>query len=278
LSSLHERISAYPDLSSRLTFTDLDRFVRVCRHFKAEIQLNMKADRSCPPSRLPLYLHNFIRNVLGFDDMTMFQCWVALRDLVWLDGPSNLLHDEIASVHRHGDTMFYPPTFDCTRCSSPLRDVSRFPAVYYSRDSGARAAYSTSLHCKSCKIRYYHNYFVEDQVRCYYGDLPAVIHFEEHAFVEARLCELFTLLMLFAWCAASLVSGQNCSNIFNSALAEAPNCQPPLWPQTFALSSEQVWRAFFLNSLLRDSHERRQCLSMPDTGSHEARIRFAMEA
>lgn len=53
-------------------------------------------------------------------------------------------------------------------------------------------------------MRYYHNYYVQRGLRFYYHapsgfKAPGVIQVEEHVFIEAKLCEHFTLSMLFAW-------------------------------------------------------------------------------
>jgi len=46
---------------------------------------------------------------------------------------------------------------------------------------------------------------------------------------------------------------------------------------TTSLSSEQVWHAFFLHSLLRDSLERGKPLVLPDKGDHDNRLKCALE-
>ncbi|KAI0310124.1 hypothetical protein OF83DRAFT_1071058, partial [Amylostereum chailletii] len=144
---------------------------------------------------------------------------------------------------------------------------------YYTRDRGSRAAYTTSLLCTGCDIRYHPNYYVVDKVRCYYGGVPERIHFEQHAFIETELCELFTMCMLFAW-----VSGQNCAKIYNAALSKTKHAQPDNWPNTFTFSSEQAWRVFALNALLREHAERGSCLTLSDKGHQEPRLQEAMEA
>lgn len=44
-----------------------------------------------------------------------------------------------------------------------------------------------------------------------------------------------------------------------------------------SLSSEQVWHAFFLHSLLRDAAECSQQLVIPNSGEHDNRLKHAME-
>jgi CxC5 like cysteine cluster associated with KDZ transposases len=68
-----------------------------------------------------------------------------------------------------------------------------------------RRLISDQAHRIDCKIRHYHNFYTVDKRRIYYprslcgSAVPNYIHYEEHKFIEAKLCELFTNLMVFAW-------------------------------------------------------------------------------
>ncbi|KAI0313416.1 hypothetical protein OF83DRAFT_1141461 [Amylostereum chailletii] len=221
------------------------------------------ADR--PPSVLPAYLFKFLCRMLSAPDTeTIVAYWVALKDIVWMEGPCSLTPDEAERFQRYGrigkdtrgmdlisDYIFYPPVYRCEKCNALLKRGSRFPVVFFTRNQGARAAYTTSLLCTDCDIRYHPNYYIVDSTRCYYGGVLAVIHLEDHALIETDVCEFFTMCMLFAW-----VSGQNCAKIYNATLSVPEHAQPPGWPQTFALSSEQVWRSVYIYALLRDHAER----------------------
>lgn len=48
-------------------------------------------------------------------------------------------------------------------------------------------------------MRCYSNYYVHEGMRCYYGGVPDMIQLEDHAFIDATLCEHFTLYMGIAW-------------------------------------------------------------------------------
>lgn len=109
-----------------------------------------------------------------------------------------------------------------------------------------------------------------DGTRQFYSTpIPQHIQIEDHAYIEADLCELFSDFMLFAW-----VSAQNCSNIMNAAIKR--NCRDEQC-KTLFISSEQVSRAFYLNALLRDSAERGEALVLPDIGDNDDRLKLAME-
>jgi hypothetical protein len=80
--------------------------------------------------------------------------------------------------------------------------------------------------------------------------------------------------MLLAW-----VSQQNCSNIHNASikrsfLRSSPSCGAT---GELSLSSEQVFRAFALNSLLRESAEEGAALVLPDLGDNHDCLKVAME-
>jgi len=75
--------------------------------------------------------------------------------------------------------------------------------------------------------------------------------------------------MLFAW-----VSQQNCSNIHNAATKRSSLNEHA---EVLSLSSEQVFRAFILNALLRESAEEGVPLVLPDLGDNHDRLKAAME-
>jgi hypothetical protein len=52
----------------------------------------------------------------------------------------------------------------------------------------------------ACHTNYHHNFHVNDGVRTYYDGIPDVIQVGEHQFVERRVVQLWTDLMLVAWC------------------------------------------------------------------------------
>ena len=106
----------------------------------------------------------------------------------------------------------------------------------------------------------------------YNSNIPRFIQIEDHAFIEVELCELFTSYMLLAW-----VSQQNCSNIHNASIRRASLRSSRKATEELSLSSEQVFRVFALNSLLRESAEDGTALVLPDLGVNHDRLKVAME-
>ena len=78
--------------------------------------------------------------------------------------------------------------------------------------------------------------------------------------------------MLLAW-----VSQQNCSNIHNASIKRSSLRSSHGVTDELSLSSEQVFRAFALNSLLREAAEEGNALVLPDIGDNHDRLKVAME-
>jgi hypothetical protein len=122
-------------------------------------------------------------------------------------------------------------------------------------------------------MRYYHNFYTLNGARHFYNsNIPRFVQIEDHAFVEVELCELFTSYMLLAW-----VSQQNCANIHNASIKRSSLRSSRRATQEPSLSSEQVFRAFSLNALLRESAEEGAALVLPDLGDNHDRLKVAME-
>jgi len=122
-----------------------------------------------------------------------------------------------------------------------------------------------------CKICYYHNYYSIDHTCHFYSSsIPQFIQIEDHAYVKAGLCELFSTFMLFAW-----VSSQNCGNILNTVIKRRVHTKEL---GTLSISSEQVSHAFYLNALLHDCAEHGEVLVLLDVGDNDDRLKLAMEA
>jgi hypothetical protein len=56
----------------------------------------------------------------------------------------------------------------------------------------------------ACGSNYHHNYVVEgpkvkEKTRTYYGGVPEVVQVSEHHFIDWKVLDLFTGLMLLSW-------------------------------------------------------------------------------
>ncbi|KAF8158822.1 hypothetical protein BJ912DRAFT_866425 [Pholiota molesta] len=253
------------------TLQDIDKFIRVCVHFKPELKLHTPLNSDKPPHRLPAYFSTLLIGSLSLDAVVVASLWSGLQAVIWKMNETHLTDREMMEIDCFGTKIMRKEE----RLGAPTcKGLSRVPIKYYTASVqhgvGARRGFSSSLRCEACKIRYYHNYYTQDGTRHYYSsEVPASIQIEDHAFIESELCELFTSFMLFAW-----VSSQNCANILNASITRR---SIELGSDDLSISSEQVFRAFTFNALMHDCSESGNALSLPDIGDHDARLKCAME-
>ncbi|KAK7028895.1 hypothetical protein VNI00_014819 [Paramarasmius palmivorus] len=273
------------NLPAEMTLSRLASFIRIIRRLKDELIHTLHLpDPAIPPNNLPSHIVSFLSVALSLTSELVASIWDALRDWVWNAAAEELTFQERELFEEYGRQsqdsqkhlaahMFYPPVQTCLRCPGgrTLNKISRIPVTYFTVN-GPECAFSTSFRCPNCHARYHPQYYVAER-RYYYGFqatcLPDFVHFEQHAFMSSELCELFTALMVFAW-----VSSQNCATIYNNAMSK-PVTEHRV--SSLSLSSEQVWRAFVLNALLRDCKETDRTLEMPDGPglTHDDRLKYA---
>ncbi|KAJ7708089.1 hypothetical protein B0H17DRAFT_971679, partial [Mycena rosella] len=167
-----------------------------------------------------------------------------------------------------------------------LTDPLTHKATLYTLQSGVLPVYTSSVYCRSCNRRYYHNYYVHKQssLRTYYGGVPNVIQVAQHFFIESALLELFANGMVFGWLSAS-----NWARIYNCAMSETnPHIannklafasvygnrkKTPAEGWNLELRNLDVTNGFFLYSLLLEKSERGGILLLPhDEPSQKDRL------
>lgn len=183
LSKLYSHLDAYPGLLQSCSLKQLDFFLRLCRHFRAEIELHSPVTSLDPPHRLPLYLNTFLSETLYLDSVVILQLWDALKCFLWLydihyerpqisvaeislinsAGRKTVHKKEMLGVSYYfnliisflisilATCMFYPPTRQCRMCDKQLRlsSLMRHSIVFFSVKNGldAQEGYATSLAC-----------------------------------------------------------------------------------------------------------------------------------
>jgi len=83
------------------------------------------------------------------------------------------------------------------------------PFTYIAKVSKMRKLMSDNhnhSHNVGCSINYHHNYHVENNWRIYYHGVPEIIQVSKHQFVEQKVIELWTTLMLVSWYINSYLS------------------------------------------------------------------------
>jgi len=172
-----------------------------------------------------------------------------------------------------------------------LTKAEQGEAIIYTLNDGAVPAYHIHLKCEGvfkphlsllctkllrgttleCHINYHHNYSVSGSstipYTCtYYDGIPAILQVGEHQFVERKVIDLWISLMLISWFSTPHLcyglcktlnfylrtSATNCAHLYNTSLAQEHE-KPAHWSFGFKLTSNHVWDAFVILSLLEDS-------------------------
>ncbi|KAK6993014.1 hypothetical protein R3P38DRAFT_2801462 [Favolaschia claudopus] len=270
------------DVASCFSHTDVVRYIEIIALLKPTPALAYLAPShlpSTPPESLPANVHEFLRACFDIPDETAKWAWEIFRHLAWAFNPgpeeqsaNRLKHIKLFLVHgiplNIGVYSLSPPTRVCldpdccrvrqTRDSIDLVERELVEAKthrisVFTLDLGAVPGFSTSSYCRNCNTRYYPNYYVHSNATTrtyYYNDnqVPEFIESSKHFYVSAKLCELFTNMMVSAW-----TSGTNCARIYNTSISQA--ALKPLMPQEWTsleIDVEDVFNGFFLNALLLD--------------------------
>ncbi|KAF8193747.1 hypothetical protein BJ912DRAFT_848103, partial [Pholiota molesta] len=149
----------------------------------------------------------------------------------------------------------------------------------FTHDFGPIPGKLSSLYCRECNTRYYHNYYVEKKksTRTYFDrEFFDFIHVAQHVFIEARTLELFSTMMLHSWTSAT-----NCARIYNEGLElKALSLSLPVaYSKSFSLTVNTVWDGVLLHWLLDDAKEHREYLRLVhDAASQAKRLQPALRA
>ncbi|KAF7290736.1 hypothetical protein MIND_01314300 [Mycena indigotica] len=273
-------------LSLQQTFV----FINILARLKNDIflvQPSSFGNEDCAPSVLPPSILAFTSDALGIDEGMVESLWLAYKEEIWGWPASEPTDEEEKLFHEHGwkrgltSLVLYPPTHFCDNpaCGrqSPLKKATSRQVVVYTLARGVLPAYEIKLYCPNCFTTYFPDFSVLKGIRTYYAidEIPGYIQVGAHQFIEKRLVTLWITMMLVAW-----VSGTNCSRIYDLALSQVDNelFEAGGWQFGCVLTTNHIWDAFTLYTLL-DYHRRRNTrLVLPHTGLQKDRMTMAMEA
>ena len=106
LKEIFDALKPYPDLYHNLHFDVAEHFVQFAGHVKRKIQLSHSSRASGPPLTLPIYILDFLRDLLALNSLETAQCWSALKHIVWSRDPegreSELSKEEVELFERIG--------------------------------------------------------------------------------------------------------------------------------------------------------------------------------
>ncbi|KAF7323566.1 hypothetical protein MKEN_00576900 [Mycena kentingensis (nom. inval.)] len=276
-------------LSSRLRLT-LDqtlRFSRLTSVLKNDILLVYPATtpaHKAPPVLSPVF-QEFLADAVGIDSTTVTSAWSRLKKDIWELPPPVLSNEEEDFFRKYGwkrgltSLTLYPPSHycdnpTCTR-DNPLKKAATRQVIVYTLNKGAMPAYEVQLYCETCKTTYFPDFSVHNRVRTYYNGIPDFIQIGAHQFAERRLVGMWISLMLVAW-----VSATNCAKSYDLSLSqqEVYDMSSGGWQFGCKLTTNHVYDAFIILTLL-DYHQRNHTnLVVPHNGEQKDRFMRAMEA
>ena len=120
-------------------------------------------------------------------------------------------------------------------------------------------------------MNYHHNYRVHQNQRIYYDGILEILQIGEHQFAELKLVNMWIMMMLLSWTSAT-----NCARIYNMSFSVNITMPPAGWQFNLAVTSDQVYDAFTILSLLEDCQLQKATLVVPHGGPANERFTEAM--
>ncbi|KAF7300735.1 hypothetical protein MKEN_01298300 [Mycena kentingensis (nom. inval.)] len=237
------------------------------------------------PAILPPSIVLFVEEALGIAYNAVEALWDVIRDEVWTSAMPKPSEEEREMFRKYGwhrgltIVKLYPAAHTCIAAGCKhngrvLKKEEKSQAVVYTLTDGVQPAFNIHLICTHCKTTFHNNFAVQGGTRTYYpGIVPDYIQVGEHQFVERKLAAHWISLMFRGW-----VSATNCSRTYDLTLA-GPNVQHMKdfgWQFGTQLTTEHVWDAFTLLTLLDHCRRGRTVLAVPHGGDHENRFTEAM--
>ncbi|PPQ83677.1 hypothetical protein CVT26_006236 [Gymnopilus dilepis] len=206
--------------------------------------------------------------------------------------PVLLLKQKIAAV-----TIFPPDeTVCCTNVSCEryqkhaLKKEKSRAVLVFTLSDGVQPAYAVHLSCNKCNTQYHNNYSVNGKVRTYYHGIPDYLQVSEHHFVEQRLVRLWVSMLLLGWFVElsiftvwygfnwdNRVSASNSAKAYDLVFSDTSYVKDGDWQFVPHLTTEDIWDAFVLFSLLDDKQRRNSVLEVSHEGLNKDRFTAAME-
>ncbi|KAJ7194926.1 hypothetical protein GGX14DRAFT_677641, partial [Mycena pura] len=253
-----------------------------------------------PPPFLPPSVQVFASKAVDIPYESVQTLWDCLQDDVWALCNTKLSPTEEELFRAHGWSLglsessqlffraytplpacltIYPPTHHCTRpgcpAEGPMKKTELRQVIVYTLGNGAIPAHAVHLYCRGCNTNYHHNFSVQGGERTYHGNTPHYLQISEHQLAERKLVGLWMSLMLVAW-----VSATNAARVYDMALSEQQERDIAAggWQFGCTLTTENVWDAFVLLTLLDYNDHTGSYLVVPHVGDQKDRFTEAMRA
>ncbi|KAK7016060.1 hypothetical protein R3P38DRAFT_3569699 [Favolaschia claudopus] len=270
-----------------LTMSHIFLFTRLLSVLKNDIMLCQPVGIpvDIAPPLLPEVVSGFIATAVEISLESVGKLWELLKEDVWFLSDTKLSPTEEDLFRVHGwkvgltSLTLYPPTHtcqnpDCPR-TNPLKKPEARQVVVYTHGSGVMPAWAVHLYCPDCNTNYHHNFSVQGGMRTYYGNKPTYIQIGEDQFAERKLIGLWVSPMLVAW-----VSATNCARAYDMSLSgqQEQDFADGGWQFGCVLTTDHVWDAFIILTLLDYNDRKNTCLHVPHTGEQKDRFKEAMRA
>ncbi|KAJ7112413.1 hypothetical protein C8R43DRAFT_1138890 [Mycena crocata] len=263
------------------------QFIRLASLLKRDIDLAQPArhDLDVAPTYMPTSVSHFLSNAVGMSVDEVEDLWGVLKEEVWFsESQDRQSADEETTFRTHGwhlgitSLTIYPPTrsctnSDCPRFGAPLKRAEQRQVIVYSLALGARPAWSIHMYCQHCKTNYHNNFSVNGGTRTYYQGIPNLIQIGEHQFAELKLVNMWISSMLLGWFSAT-----NSAKLYDISLSDRHNLETGGWQFGLKLTTNHIWDAFTIKSLLDDCDRNAKLLQVAHVGDQDTRFKAAMEA
>jgi hypothetical protein len=120
-------------------------------------------------------------------------------------------------------------------------------------------------------VNYHHNYRVHQGRQIYYDGVPEILQIGEHQFAERKLVNMWIMMMLLLWTSAT-----NCARIYNMGFS-GYHPQVTGWQFNLEVTSDEVYNAFTILSLLEDCQLQKATLVVPHGGLAKDRFTEAVQ-
>ncbi|KAJ7580731.1 hypothetical protein C8J56DRAFT_1169107 [Mycena floridula] len=269
-----------------LPLSDIAKFVRLAALLKRDILQPQPLPQSSPdkpPKHLPQSIACFLADALGVSREVSEHCWKVLKHDVW----AAETHDKVKAADedvfrehgwKYGLSLItlYPPHSTCISGScdhtNPLKRKVPRQSVVYTLANGAQPAWTVQLMCPECNTMYHHNFSIQNGIRTYYSGIARYIQVGEHQFVEDLLVDLWIGSMVSGW-----VSASNSTSLYNTTLAGRKfQDSEGGWKFGSKVTTDHIWDAFMIKSLIEDHVRTGGILVVPHTGDQRDCFTAAM--
>ncbi|KDR69915.1 hypothetical protein GALMADRAFT_76807 [Galerina marginata CBS 339.88] len=236
---------------------------------------------------LPPAISEFLADSIDVPVNLIPDFWEITKDEAWLPPNKDEPNKEDEECFRRFGwkreltcVTLYPPEETCTNPDC-LRDKAKAlkkaefrEIVLYTVGMGACRSYSAHLSCPDCDTHYHYNFSHRNGIRTYYEGMPKYLQVGEHQFVENKLIEFWISSMLLGW-----MSAKNCAVTYDRALSmrDQKDAEEGGWRFGMKLTTEHVWDAFVLWSLLGQHYRKNLLVSVPHTGEQKHRFTKLMQ-